>query len=448
MSTITVGSGLGGFTAIAPQPTYGASVVTPNRTIYGLKSNKATHDPHIVQGGPYLENGRIVDIGAAHVQTWQDAKGTLVMDAMSSGLALLLASAFGTSDQLIKNGTASIYELGGPNGITPEPPERQNANAWTAKITYYKGQVVWEPSKSDWFEFKETTPKSNTSFTEAEWTKLTVWSAKVWNVGQQVYGAPASGKTAAYTCIQKTGSGGEEPWNYPAFWQVAGAQSGCSFDQQLGVPTNQGELQPYTYHSCVISKAEFVFERTGLVSCTFDWDSQYVDIGTTALITPVVSNSAAPFSMGNTASVFQIGAPGSMVTIPGARKLTFTLQRKLAVDRIYLGEEHKQVPSTNGLLDIMVAAEMDYTNQAKTVMETFLKNEPQELVCTAVGPKIAGAVNHQLSFSMSNGFIETGGEAPLDGPDIVKNTVNFKSTINTSNGAPVGAKLITEDSTF
>ena len=35
MTTITVGSGLGGFTAIANQPTYGATFVTPTRAIYG-----------------------------------------------------------------------------------------------------------------------------------------------------------------------------------------------------------------------------------------------------------------------------------------------------------------------------------------------------------------------------------------------------------------------------
>ena len=127
MATVTVGSGLGGFTAIAPQPTYGAgsepgrttspqgAFVTPTRTIYGLKSNKATHDPHIVQGGPYLEYGRLVDIGAAHVQTYIDAKGTLVCDAMSSGFALLFAQAFGSFQQLVQSGTA--YELGGTAGV-------------------------------------------------------------------------------------------------------------------------------------------------------------------------------------------------------------------------------------------------------------------------------------------------------------------------------------------
>jgi hypothetical protein len=352
--TTTLGSGLGGFIAVAAQPTYGAAFVTPTRTLYA-KSNKPTHDPHIVQGGPYLAGGRLVDIGSAHVQTYLDAKGTLTGDMMNSAQALLLATAFGSPAKLEAVGTTPAFALGGAGGIVLGAPELNN-----------------EPT----------------------------------------------------------------------------AKSGCSFDMQMAVPTTAGVQQAYNYHSCMISKAEWVFDRTGIVSCSYDWDAQTVETST-ALITPVFTTSAVPFAMGNAASIFQIGPPGSEAALGGVRKITITIQRKLATDRAYLGQEKKEIPTSIGLVDITVVAEVDYTAAAKTILETFTKNEPQALTCTSIG-NVIGASTQKDTFSiqMTNGFIQTGGEAPLDGPDLVKNTVTFKGTINATNEAAMKAKLITADSTF
>jgi hypothetical protein len=452
VTTITVGSGLGGFTAIAPQPAYGGTFVTPTRPIYGLKSNKATHDPHIVDGGPYLEYGRIVQPGVAHVQTWQDAKGTLVCDAMSSGLALLLATAFGSPGQLTESSSLPAYQLGGSGGIRPEPPERNNSAPWiwSGSAEYPTvGEIVLEGTT--WYESIKA--MAGTVINKKPSTETTFWkvvapyvATKSYTAGNVVTFTPSGGKAVAYVALTATKE--SEPPANPMEWQVLGAQSGCCFDMQLGVPTNSGEVTPWNYHSCVITKMELVFERTGLVACTFDWDAQYVE-NTTALIVPTTSLTAAPFSMANTLSVFKVGAPSAMVKMPGVKKLTVSIERKLAVDRIYLGNVHKEVPSTNGLLDLMVVAETDYTEQAKKLLETFLKNEPQELEVSAVGGAIGTSLKpNTLSMALSNGFIQTGGEAPLDGPDIVKNTVTLKGTINESNAAPLTGKLITADTTF
>ena len=353
MTLITAGSGLGGFTAIVNQPTYGATFVTPTRTLY-FKSNRTIHDPHIVQGGPYLAGGRIVDIGSAHVTTWQDAKGTLTGDVMSTGMALLLAASFGSNGKLVQSGTTTAYELGGSGGIKLEAAESHDAKA----------------------------------------------------------------------------------------------ESGFAFDMQIGIPYTNAEVQAYNYHSCIINKAEFVFERAGLVSYTFDWDAQYVET-TTALITPTFTTSGVPFSMGNTSSAFEIGNPGSMSALPGVRKMTVTLEKKFALDRIYLGQEHKSAPVSNGLVDIKVAAEVDYTSQAKTIYQAFLANEALELVAKAVGAAIGSSgKSNTLQFALSNAFINSGGEPPLDGPDLVKNTVNLLATINAANEPALTAKLISADSTF
>lgn len=350
----TLGSGLGGFTAIVAQPTYGATFVTPTRTLYS-KTNKPTFDPHIVQGGPYLAGGRVVDTGSAHVQTYQDAKGTLAGDMMNTGAALLLATAFGSSAKLTQSGTTTAYELGGTGGIELGAPEKNN-----------------EPN----------------------------------------------------------------------------AKNGSQFDMQYAAPTTAGEQEAYNFHSCMVQKAVWVFDRTGLVTYSYDYDAQFVETST-GLITPSYTTTGVPFSMGQTASVFQIGPPGAEITLGGVRKITITVDHKLATDRIYLGQEYKEIPVSNGLIDVTVVAECDYTEAARTVLNTFLKNEPQALTCTAVGNAIGSSGKKDtLSMQVTNGFIQTGGEAPLDGPDIVKNTVTLKGTINAANEAAMKAKLITGDSQF
>lgn len=472
MSTITVGSGLGGFTAIAAQPTYGAgseltgtslkagspggAFVTPTRPIYGLKSNKATHDPHIVQGTDYLEYGRIVDIGAAHVQTYIDAHGTMAFDPMSSGFALLMATAFGSQEQLIQSGTSGAWELGGPTGIVVGPPERNNANTWNASTTYpsagSQGEIVLEGGSfyKNIAAGTQVNLNQKPSSSALYWTVLPAWKGGTvaYLVGEQVVVTPpgGNGKAVAYQCIKN--STANEPETSPEYWQVIGSQSGSQFDMQLGVPTAQAEVTPWNYHSCMIDKFELVFERTGLVSCTIDWDAQYVE-NSTGLIVPSTSVTAEPFSMGNSASVFKVGAPGKQTTLGGVKKMTVTLQRKMANARVYLGNTYKEIPSTNGMVDLMVSCEMDYTSQAKSLLETFLKNQAQALTCTAVGAPIGtSAKSNELSIEMSNGFIQTGGEAPLDGPDVVKNTVVLKATINGTNASPLTGKLTTSDNQF
>lgn len=349
----TLGSGLGGFTAIANQPTYGAAWVPPTRTLY-FKSNKPTFDPHIVQGGPYLAEGRAVDIGSAHVQTYLDAKATVAGDFMNSGMALLLATAFGSNGKPTQSGTTTAYELGGASGIKVEAPETHNEKA----------------------------------------------------------------------------------------------ESGTCFDMQYAAPTTSGVQQAYNFHSCMVQKAEFVFDRVGLVTYSFDLDCQYVETST-ALITPSFTSNGVPFSLVNTESEFKVGTPGSTSAMPGVRKITLTLEHKLATDRIYLGKQYKEIPVSNGLMDITLVAETDYTSQAKTFLETFLTNEAQGLTMTAVGGPIGtSGKKNTLGFTINNAFINSGGEAPLDGPDLIKNSVTLKGTINANNESPLTAKLITADSSF
>ncbi len=348
---ITIGSGLGGFTAIAVQPTYGAAFATPTRVLPTFKSNKATWDPHPVQGGPYLSGGRIVDIGSAHELIYRDAKGTITGDMGNTGAALLLAIALGSVGILEKSGTTTAYELGGAGGIALGAPDANNEK-----------------------------------------------------------------------------------------------ESGCCFDMQLGVPTADGTVHPVNLHSCMITKAEWVFDRTGLVTYSYDYDAQFVE-QETGLIVPSFTTAVVPFSMSVGSSAFKAGAFGSEAAVDGIRKVTVTIDRKLDTNRIYLGGEKKGIPITNGLVDVSMAIESDYTVAAKALWEKWLTNEPESILCEAVGGTIGSSGKKDtLLVNVANGYIETGGERNLDGPDIVKNTLMYKGKIDAANDPAVKAKLITADS--
>lgn len=345
---VTLGSGLGGFAAIAAQPTYGATFATPTRVLY-LKSGKATWEPHLVYGGPYLEGGITVVPGAARVATWLDAKGSLMGDMMSSAAALLLKVALASTASLTQLGTTSAYQLGGAGG---------------------------------------------------------------------------------------------------ASMGVADT-NGSYFDMQWGVPTTDGTQQPYNYHSCLITKAEWVFERGGLVTYSYDFDAQYVET-TTGLITPTYPTSGVAFNMSTASSAFKVGAFGSEAAIDGVKKATFTLERPMAVDRMYLGSTYKANPVTNAYIKLGCTLEADFTPANRTALwNLFLANTPVSIVATAVGAAIGtSGSSNTFGLNLTNAFLDSNGEPNPDGPDLIKNTLTFTGTVDAAADPALKATLITADTTF
>lgn len=344
----SIGSGLGGFAAIVQQPTYGATFVTPTRTL-SIKSAKATWNTHPVYGGPYLEGGQTVYRGAGRVPVYLDATGTIMGDVTDSGHALLFATALASTATLQQLGTTTAYELGGASGASL-------GNADT---------------------------------------------------------------------------------------------NGSYMDMQMGVPTTDGTQRPENYHSCVITKAEWVFDRAGLVTYSYDFDAQYVE-QSTGLITPTYPTGAKAFAMASTSAIFEVGTLGSEAVVDGVRKATFTLSRPMATDRIYLGNQYKDAPVTNNYMTLTCALDVDFTPGALTALYgLMLAGTPISIIATAIGSAI-GSSGHNATFGlqMTNAFVDTGGEASLDGPDLVKNTLNFTGTLDAAADPALKGTLITADTAF
>lgn len=350
----TIGTGLGGFVAVAAQPTYGATFVTPTRAP-SFKSFKQVSNPHPVQGGPYLRDGGLFDIGSARVLTWLDAKGTLSGDMVNTGMALLLQCGLGTAATLVQLASTTAYELGGASGTFAGAPDKTN------------------------------------SF----------------------------------------------------------------LDLQAGVPTDDGTLHPFNFHSGIVTKATWVFDRSGLVTYEYELDFQYVETST-ALITPTEPAAPVPFTMVNnggsagSTSTFKVGAFGSEAAVSGVKKCTIVLDRKMATDRIYNGSQYKKMPVTNDTTKINVSLDTDYDADAKTALfDLMLAGTPISLVCSSVGNAIAtSSHNDTFQLGVSNMFADTGGDAPLAGPAIVNNTIAWSGTIDSSADPALTAVLITADTAF
>ena len=229
-------------------------------------------------------------------------------------------------------------------------------------------------------------------------------------------------------------------------------QDGSWFDVELGVPDTNGILHYERYVNCKITKAEWVFPRDNVVTYSYDCDACYVVLSDVSDATITEPAGPVPFTMPNASSLFTIasGASGAAVNVDGCRKATVTFTPKLATDRIYIGNQYKEEPVSNGLIEVTVALDMDYTPTAKSeIFDHFVSQDVlAQTVIAAVGNAILGSGhNDQFQLVLPGLKIQTGGEAPLEGVDIVKNTINLKGVLDTSGDSP-SARLITADTGF
>lgn len=358
-----IGSGVGAYVAVAQGATGVATFGVPadawagyQVTLPGCKAGKYTANPHIVQGGPYIRNGSVVDLGSANISTYTDAQIQLTGDLMNTGMALMLMQAFGTTavDAGLTGATGAAHQIA-TVGLTP--------------------------------------------------------------------------------------------------------QDGSWVDVEVAAPDTGGNLNYQDLFGCKITKAEWMVERSGIATYAYDVDAALLVLGATgpyATVSEVLDPT--PFSPTNASSSFkiQVGGTGALTAIDGLRKATITLTPKLALDRIYVGFSSKLEQITTGLIDVAVSLEMDYTVTANSdVFQLFVQARAAlaggltaPTTITVVGNQIPGSVAYDTAaWSFPYLWIMSGGEAPVEGLDIVKNTINLKGTLDPAGHLGAYLKLITIDST-
>lgn len=233
-------------------------------------------------------------------------------------------------------------------------------------------------------------------------------------------------------------------------------------DIQLNVPTDAGVLKPQNFHSCVVQKAEFMFDRANLVTGTFDLIAQQVETSTSAL-TYTAPTAEVPFAMNNASATaggaipahtsgLAYGTYNSEVSEPGIKKATITLDRKLAAeaDRMYLGYQYQQNPVTNDYVDLGVSLDVDFTAQTVADLWTYLLggNLTSILCQSVIGTSIVGTSYPTFSLQIPSFGIDNPDAAPSpDGYKVVGATMSGKGHIDASGDPWLNCTYVTADTT-
>lgn len=338
-----IGSGLGGAVVVAAETVYG-TWVTPTRTLQP-RSAKLQEKIHIEQGWG-LAYGQSVEQGSRRVNTWSDADGSLETEFLSTGMALLLQHAMGS--------TAALTAMTGTTSST------------TAYVATYD---IGVPDNQNYFSL------------------------------------------------------------------------------QALVPNTAGSTQVENYHGCKITKSEFTIERTNLLMCNFSIDSQQVETSSTA-VTPTEVTNASVFSASGMS--FKVGTFGSEAAVDGVKKFTLSIERSLDTTRIYLGSAFKDEPVTTNWTKLTCTMDVDLlsTNYA-TLWELYHTQAPTSVVAQFVGPEIGTTGNNnQITFNLTNAYVDTNGTPELDGPGVVTASLSFTGLIDAANDSALTAILQTADSTL
>lgn len=180
-----IGGGLGGAVGIAAESTYG-TWVSPTRWIE-VRDFKMQERPKISQGTG-LASGRVVDLGTRRRETWTDAGGTMDLEFLNQGMALLLVNALGSNATLTQIGTTSAYTLTANLGV----PDNQNYLSMQALVPNSAGTIFQQNFHG-------------CKFTKTTWT-IDMQNPLMWSLdvdSQQVSTSESAG-TPSYTANTRT----------------------------------------------------------------------------------------------------------------------------------------------------------------------------------------------------------------------------------------------------
>ncbi|HZV27483.1 MAG TPA: phage tail tube protein [Acidothermaceae bacterium] len=219
------------------------------------------------------------------------------------------------------------------------------------------------------------------------------------------------------------------------------------FSLQALVPDTSGTLHAESYQGCKITKSEWTIERTGLLMCTYTVDAQQWN-GTAGAFTPVESTSDAVFQA--VAMTFEVGTYGSEAAVDGVRKCTFSIERELDVERIYLGSVNKDEPITKGMTKLKCTMDVDLLSTNKAALwDIYNTQAATSIIATLTGPQIGTSGNdNKVVFALTNAYVDQNGTPELDGPDVVKASLSFTGLIDAANNTPFSVTLTTPDSTY
>lgn len=190
---------------------------------------------------------------------------------------------------------------------------------------------------------------------------------------------------------------------------------GKSITLQVGKPSDNGTVQPFTYPGTIMHQVSFDCQTGGFLTGNLTLDANDELTGT-ALATPSYPTGLRSFNFTQCAvtvnSVPQTQARGINVTINEARD----------VARYYLGATNKAVPLTNAYGAGTLALTVDFGDL--TLYNLFANGSVVPVTITFTGPTIASTYHEQLTFTMTACGLD--GDSPVvPGPGVLQQAIQF-----------------------
>ncbi|KIX78994.1 hypothetical protein SF23_03285 [Streptomyces sp. MBRL 10] len=203
--------------------------------------------------------------------------------------------------------------------------------------------------------------------------------------------------------------------------------AGKSLVIQKGVPLTSGTVTDKTFLGCKVTSAEFSCESGGMLKSSWEFNGRTCDEGQT--LATASYPSRVPFHFAQMA--VKLGSFGSETAHDGVRKMNVKIERPLALDRYYAGQQGlKKEPISNGLVKISGTIETDYTST--TLDDLHTSDGSTSLVWEFIGPNIASTYDQTFRIVLPAVKID---EAPpqIDGFEVVKPSYSFTGLFDGTN---------------
>lgn len=208
--------------------------------------------------------------------------------------------------------------------------------------------------------------------------------------------------------------------------------AGKSLTVQVGKPSADGTVNPYTYLGGKITQAEFSCGKDEFLSAKLDMDfKRVVETETLATASYPTTTTTHNFSK----MFVKIGASvGAAANLAGVTKFSLTIGRKMKTDRYYAnGDGLKNEPITNDFVDVKGTIEADFMTKAD-LADRWASGAGFALVWEFVDALIATPYFSTIRFELPLCYLD--GETPsVDGPDVLNGSFPF--TVQSNGTDPV-----------
>lgn len=208
--------------------------------------------------------------------------------------------------------------------------------------------------------------------------------------------------------------------------------AGKSLTVQVGKPSTDGTVNPYSYLGGKITQAEFSCGKDEFLSAKLDMDFKQV-VETQVLATPSYPTTTTAHNFSKMA--VRIGSTVAGATnLAGVTKFTLTIGRKMKLDTYYAnGSGLKNEPITNDYVDAKGVIEADFVAKAD-LADRWASGAGFSLVWEFVDALIATTYYSTIRFEIPLAYLD--GETPgVSGPDVVAGSFPF--TIQSDGTNPI-----------